>query len=231
MTSKLTNAERRRLERQRRRTLNIIVVSGISLIAAGLVLYIVLRPIDDLVEITPQTYPVPVDGLMIGNPDAPVLLEAFEDFQCPACKQFTDQIKQDVMEAFIFTGVARVHFRHNPFLGGESVQAANAAMCANDQDRFWDFHEMLFANQLGENIGSFSDRRLSAMADLLGLDMDAWSACYNSEAFEEAIQADLDEARSRGVTGTPTLFVNGEMLDSYDFNTIQTAINAAAAEE
>jgi len=228
MSSNLTQAERRRLERKRRRTLNLIIVAGVSLIAAGFVLYVALRPIDDLIEITPQTYPVPVDGLTIGDPEAPVLVEVFEDFQCPSCKQFSDAIKPQVLQSFVYTGVARFQFRQYPFLGGDSFRAANAAMCADEQGRFWDFHDILFANQLAENVGAFSDRRMEAMADLLGLDIETWSACVNANEFEAAVQADLAEGRDRGVTGTPTIFVNGTRVAQNDFPSIATAINAAA---
>lgn len=229
MTTKLTNAERRRLERQRRRTLNIIIVAGASLLVSAVVLYLALRPIDDLVEITPNSFPVPSDGLTIGNPDAPVLVEVFEDFQCPSCKLFSDDIKPDILQNFVFVGTARIQFRHNPFIGPDSLRAANAAMCANEQDRFWDFHDVLFANQLGENVGAFSGRRMEAMAELLSLDMETWSACYDADEYEAAIQADLDEARARGVTGTPTVFVNGLMLENFAYGTIAAAIAAAAA--
>lgn len=205
-----------------------IIVAGVSLVAAGFVLWLLLRPVDDLVEITPQSHPVPVDGLVIGHPDAPVLVEAFEDFQCPSCLQFTEQIEPLVLQNFVYAGTARFQFRHNPFIGPDSMRAANASMCANEQGRFWDFHDMLFANQLGENIGAFSDRRMEAMADLLGLDLETWTACYDSDAYESLIQADLDEARTRGVTGTPTIFVNGVKLESADYAGIAAAIAAAS---
>jgi protein-disulfide isomerase len=229
MSTKLTNSERRRQERQRRRTLNIFIVAGGSLLIAAFILYLTLRPIDDLVEITSNNFPVPADGLTIGNPDALVLVEVFEDFQCPSCKQFSDDIKPRILQDFVFVGTARLQFRHNPFIGSDSTRAANAAMCANEQDRFWDYHDMLFANQLGENTGAFSGRRLEAMAELLGLDTETWSACYGAEDYEAAIQDDLDEARARGVTGTPTVFVNGLKLESADYGVIAAAIAAAAA--
>jgi protein-disulfide isomerase len=229
MSSNLTNAERRRLERRRRRTLNTIVVIGISLIAAGLVLYLALRPIDDLVQVTPRNFPVPVDGLVIGDPDAPVLIEAFEDFQCPSCKLFTDDIEGLVLDQYVFNGTARFQYRFYPFLGSESLDAANAAMCANELGRFWDFHDMLFANQVGENLGAFSNRRLETMATQLGLDVEAWSDCYDSERYEDVILADFEEGRERGVLGTPAIFVNGELLAGFDFSVIANAVAAAAS--
>ncbi|HUF39812.1 MAG TPA: thioredoxin domain-containing protein [Anaerolineales bacterium] len=227
MSSKITNAERRRVQRQRRRTLNIIIVAGISLIAAAFILILVLQPVDDLVPITPQTYPVPAEGLSIGNPDAPVLVEVFEDFQCPSCKQFSDAIKPQLLQTFVYNGIARLQFRHYPFIGADSLRAANATMCANEQGRFWDFHDIVFANQLAQNIGAYSDRRLEAMADQLGLDVAAWSACYDEDRYEVDIQADQADAGARGVTGTPTIFVNGGRVAQNDFTSIAAAINAA----
>jgi len=231
MSTNQTRAERRRKERQRRRTLNLIIVAGASLIAAGFFLFIALRPVDDLVEITPKNHPVPAEGLTIGSPDAPVLVEAFEDFQCPACKQFTDDIEPLILQNFVYVGAARFQYRHNPFIGPDSLRAANASMCANEQGRFWDFHDMLFANQLGENSGAFSDRRMEAMAELLGLNVETWTDCFNAEEYETVIQADLAEAGTRSVTGTPTVFVNGVKLESFDYATIAAAIVAASTDQ
>jgi len=227
MSSKTSRAERRRLERQRKRILNIAIIGGVGLIVAGFFLYLSSRPIE-LVVPEDRSFPVPVDGLTVGDPNAPVLVEAFEDFQCPSCLRFTEDIEPLLFQNYIYTGEARFTFRHNPFIGVESMNAANAAMCASEQGMFWEYHDIIFANQLGENIGAYTEARLRAMAEEIGLDVGAWQDCYDSEEYQGVIDADLAESRSRGVTGTPTVFVNGVMLQSFDYQSIAIAIEQAA---
>ncbi len=125
-------------------------------------------------------------------------------------------------------------FRFNPFLddrssGNESDQAANASLCANEQGYFWEYHDILFANQRGENIGAFSNRRLQAFAETLGLDMPAFNACFSANKYQDEILQDLALVRERSVTGTPTVFINGQVLPNFSYTTIQNAIEAALA--
>jgi protein-disulfide isomerase len=85
-------------------------------------------------------------------------------------------------------------------------------MCANAQGRFWDYHDMLFANQTGENVGAFSDRRLVAFAEQLGLNMSDFNTCFNQNTYQSEIQSDYTEGTQRGVSGTPAVFINGVQL-------------------
>ncbi len=155
-------------------------------------------------------------GLSLGDASAPATIDVFEDFQCPACKYFTESIETQVIPNLVDTGKARYVFHTYPFLdggiasdGGESDQAANAAMCANEQGKFWEMHATLFANWDGENQGGFSNTRLQAMAKSIGLDMNAFNACFTTNKYKADIQADMDLGVKMGVSGTPTVFVNG----------------------
>jgi protein-disulfide isomerase len=157
--------------------------------------------------------------LSVGDPNAIVTIDVFEDFQCPACKSFTENIEPLVIENLVATGRARYVFHNYSFLdgngagnGGESDQAANASMCANEQDKFWEMHGTLYTNWNGENQGAFSDRRLQAMAESLGLDMNAFNSCFGSNKYKADIQADFDLGQEMGVSGTPTVFVNGQRV-------------------
>lgn len=230
MSFKASRAEQRRKERQRKQILNITLFGGASLLVAAIFILLSNRPVDDLVQPGARSFPVPTDGLTIGDPAAPVLVEVFEDFQCPSCLRFTEDFEPLILQNFVYNGVARLTFRNYPFIGNESLKAAHGALCANEQGRFWDYHDWLFANQLGENIGAFADKRLEAMAEQMGLDLPAWQECFNAERYEDAIQADLADGRDRGVTGTPTVFVNGVMLPSFDYATVGAAITAAAGQ-
>jgi protein-disulfide isomerase len=192
---------------------------GMIVIGAALVVFAVvfpqIRSVGEIVTVTPAALPNP-DGASLGDPDAAVVIEVFEDFQCIACKNFSQSIEPQIVENIVAAGKARYVFRNYPFIDGdgarnrgESDQAANAAMCAGEQGKFWEMKSTIFANWTGVNQGSLSDRRLQAMAETLGLDMGVFNDCFSGNKYVADIQADFDRGRQLGVSGTPTVFVNG----------------------
>ncbi len=219
-----------RLKRQRQQRLFAIlaIVVG-ALIVTGLLIVPSLRnaaaPVGDFVRITPISRPQ-ADGTALGDANAPVLIEVWEDFQCPACQNFSHNVEPLVVQNLVETGKARYVFRHFPFLDDQAVtkesdQAANASMCAAEQGRFWDYHDLLFANWNGENAGAFSDKRLVAFAESLGLDMEKFNACFKENRYKDQIDKDRADGTRAGVTGTPSVFVNGKIVSpgfvpSYD---------------
>jgi protein-disulfide isomerase len=234
---------REKMQRQQRRQrLNIIGV--ITVVAALVVLAVIwpqLRPVGEIITVTPAALPN-ADGLSLGDPSATVAIQIFEDFQCPACRRFTESTEPLIIENLVATGKARYEFHHYPFLDGngvgsigESDQAANAAMCANEQGKFWEMHSILFANWNGENQGAFSNRRLQAMAESIGLDMDAFNSCFNTDQYESDIQADFDLGQQMGVSGTPSVFVNGQRVGQAgqvpSYQEIADAVNALVPAE
>jgi protein-disulfide isomerase len=123
-------------------------------------------------------------------------------------------------------------FRHYAFLGEESRRAAEAAECANDQGRFWPYHDLLFANQAGENTGAFADDRLKAFASQLALDQARFNQCLDSRQHRAEIDAAVREATAQGIPGTPTVFVSSggaqvRLGNPLDFAEIQRAVEAA----
>lgn len=234
---------RERMQRQQRRQ-RLIILGAITLVAALVVFALVwqqLRPVGEIIAVTPAALPN-ADGLSLGDPDAPVAIQIFEDFQCPACQRFTESTEPLIIENLVATGKARYEFHHYPFLDGngvgaigESDQAANAAMCANEQEKFWEMHSTLFANWNGENQGAFSNRRLQGMAESLGLDMDAFNSCFSANQYEEEIQADFDLGQQMGVSGTPSVFVNGQRVGQPrqvpSYEEIADAVNALVPAE
>jgi protein-disulfide isomerase len=210
----------RRQQRQRQLVVGLIVVGAVLVLAA--VIWPQLQPnannteVGEIVTVVPVALPNP-DGLSLGDPNAPVTIDVFEDFQCPACKYFTEGVETLVVQDLVASGKARYVFHNYPFLdgdgagqGGESDQAANAAMCANEQGKFWEMHSALYANWDGENQGGFSDARLQAIAESVGLDMNAFEGCFADNKYRAEIQADFDLGKQQmGVSGTPTVFVNG----------------------
>lgn len=217
----LSKRETIREERRRKEQRNkLLIIGAATVVALALLAIIILpnlvnanTPVGDIVQITPVAHPKE-DGLAMGPVDAKVTVDVFEDFQCVACKGYTTSIEPLVIQNYVETGKIRYVFRHYPFLDDrssvkESDQAANASMCANAQGRFWDYHDILFAN-FGEGTGAYTDKKLAAYAGSISLDMTAFNACYKDETFDGEIQKDIADASTLGVSGTPTVFVNGQ---------------------
>jgi protein-disulfide isomerase len=98
------------------------------------------------------------------------------------------------------------------FLGDESVLAASASECANEQGRFWDYHDVLFSHTAGRNQGVFSRAKLEQYAADAGLDSIAFNTCVESGRYDDWVRAQTDAGRQQGVMATPTLFVNGRPI-------------------
>jgi protein-disulfide isomerase len=104
----------------------------------------------------------------------------------------------------------RFGYQHFAFLGSESIWAAEASECAGDQDRFWEYHDLLFDSQSGENQGAFSKDNLKKLARPLGLDQAAFDQCLDSGKYERLVQDETNAAQQLGVRSTPTFLINGE---------------------
>lgn len=148
----------------------------------------------------------------LGSADAPVTIIEFSDFQCPFCSRFTMITFKQIEEEYVGTGLVKVVFRQFAFLGQESQWAAEAAECANEQGRFWEYHDKLFSSQAGENRGAFSKSNLKRFAAELGLGTQAFNQCLDSGRYADEVKEDTAEGKRRGVQGTPTFFVNGQKL-------------------
>ncbi len=216
-TTKRQAVREKRQRRQRKQRLYIILgIVGVAVIIAALLIIPSLQPAGDIVTITPHERPM-VDGRAMGDPNAPVTIEVYEDFQCPACKTFSEQIEPQVVDTYVATGEVYYIFRHFPFLDdraprNESDQAANASMCARDENRFWDYHDILFDNLNGEKQGAFSDNSLVTFAEALGLGMESFNQCFVANWKNDETDADLLSGRDSGVTGTLSVFINGRMI-------------------
>jgi protein-disulfide isomerase len=157
------------------------------------------------------------DGMALGDTDAPATLEMFEDFQCPFCLRFTAEWEPLLIE-YVEAEDLRLVFRNLPILGEESVYAAAAAVCAAEQDGFWEYHRQLFlvqaeANQHENeqlNVGRFTLDELVQYAEESGLDRQGFGACLEDPATLAAVQADYDAARDAGLRSTPSLILNGQ---------------------
>jgi protein-disulfide isomerase len=208
-----------------------LIVAGALLIVAFVVLLPTLTPVGAIATPAPFNYPSPNDHAL-GDPKAPVVVEEFSDFQCPFCKRFHDETEDQIIDQYVRTGKVYFVFRHFPIVdrdspNQESHNAAQAAVCAGRQNKFWSFADMLFANQTGENIGNFTPRRLEAMAQQAGLDLVAFRACYGSSDARAAVAADALLGSQKGISSTPSFLINGTpFLGAQSFEAFQKAIEA-----
>lgn len=151
-------------------------------------------------------------GKVQGLATAPITLEEYADFQCPACGAYARGTIKQIEEKYVKNGTVKIVFRQFAFIGEESIRAAEATECANEQNKFWEFYDTLFANQAGENQGAFADDKLSGFAQGLGLDMAAFSACFSSGKYRAVIQSETANGQLRGVSSTPTSFLNDKKI-------------------
>lgn len=179
-------------------------------------------------------------GAMLGDPDAPVTLQIYADYQCPHCRVFHHEIEPRIVDDYVRGGKVRLEFIDFPVIGldaldelsddsKESVQAAEAAMCAAEQESYMPYREALYAGDLEPNSGALSDVNLVTVARELELDTGAFTECLSTGRYEEGIIAGSLAAFEMGVQGTPTMAIDGEILpltrDGYDG--VRTALDDA----
>lgn len=202
-----------------------MVLVSIGAVAIGLVVVLLASGMlggrgggsgDLLVPIrpTPTDLVDPANPRAVGRAGAPVTIDVWSDFQCPACGFFARSVEPDLIDEFVKAGTVRVVYRDFAFLDGgqadgESQRAAISARCAGDQGKFWPFHDYLFENQSGENQGTFSTSRMDQIATAVGLDLGKFHGCVGQASVADAVRAEKAEGSQAGVGSTPTLAING----------------------
>lgn len=172
---------------------------------------------------TPVHAPRPV----LGAASAVVEIHEYGDFQCPSCGAFSRSIRPLIVAAYVDTGKARIIWHDFAWIGSESRAAANAARCAGAQGKFWEYHDLLYANQAGENQGAFATANLKAFGDVVGVDGVPFAACIDEGTYSGAVQADFADVRSLGFTGTPTFVIGGQrIVGAQPFEVFQATIEA-----
>jgi protein-disulfide isomerase len=168
-------------------------------------------------------------GEQRGSASAPVLVEEYGDFQCPHCADFQREVGPTV-DRLVNAGTIRFDYHPIAFIGPESTTAASAAVCAGDQGKFWPYHDQLFAQQGAENSGTFSTSRLLAIGRQVGLTDQRFATCVNHSTYNGWVSKATDDASRRGVTQTPTVFVDGQVAPgAISAKGLQAAVEAALA--
>jgi protein-disulfide isomerase len=185
---------------------------------------------------TPAELTDPSNPRALGTASAPITIDVWSDFQCPACGLFAKSIEPDLISEFVKPGTVRLVYRDMAFidggdLNGESHQAGAAARCAGDQGKFWQYHDYVFENQNGENKGWFSPDRLAKVAQAVGLDVSKYGSCMAGDAPEKAVTVETDQGGAAGVFTTPTLATNGvlQMPGALSMDQVRTLVAAELA--
>ncbi|WP_026124499.1 DsbA family protein [Nocardiopsis baichengensis] len=178
------------------------------------------------------------DPTALGDPDAPVVLIAYSDFQCPFCAAWVQETQPELVERYVEEGDLRIEWREFPYKGETSRIMAVGARAAAEQDAFWEYHEAVYAAQdelegtAPEDIGG----ELTAVAADLGLDSGRFAEDLEREDLAAEVEEDFAEGRGVGVTGTPAFLVDGnpvmgaQPLEVFT-DTIDRALDDARSEE
>lgn len=160
-----------------------------------------------------------VDGNALGNANAPVVLDVYADYQCPYCAAYSLNIEPVIVTKYVTAGIVRIVHHDFEFIGAqtpnrESRLAAAGAVCALAQNKYWPYDHWVFNNQLGENVGSFTQDRLVAIAAAAGLDTAAFGTCLSDPATLQTVSAATANALNvMNIVSTPSIFLNGVSAD------------------
>lgn len=192
------------------------VVLALVVVAGGLFIVRAARspkykPVVTTAPITPAT----AEGYLMGNPNAPVQVMEFADFECPACGNFSVVTEPDVRARIINTGLASYRYFDFPLpMHKNTMAASNAAACAADQGKFWEMHDALFRNQPEWNGEATDDPKkfFLGYAKTLGLNTDTWEKCFDQQLHQPRILANQAEGERRKVQSTPTFVIGTRMI-------------------
>jgi len=147
---------------------------------------------------------------LLGDASAKITIIEFGDFQCHQCNNWFHNTRPQIYENYIKPGKANLVFVDLAFLGKDSPKAAQAAYCAEDQGKYWEYHNMLYDSQEPQIDGGWaSNERLKAFAFDIGLNMSLFEECLDSNKYEKRVQFNINQAKSNGATGTPTFILVG----------------------
>jgi protein-disulfide isomerase len=163
-----------------------------------------------------------------GNESAPVTIIEFSEYQCPYCGKYVRETLSQLDKEYIQTGKVKYYFRDFPLSFHQYAQkAAEAARCANDQGKLWEYHDKVFEEQ-----DLLSLEKLKEWAEGLGLNAGEFNKCLDEGKYKEAVKKDFSDGQAAGVQGTPSFFINGKPLrGAQPYESFKTAIDEALGED
>jgi protein-disulfide isomerase len=182
--------------------------------------------------------PLPeAEGYLLGSADAPLTVVEYADFECPVCAYFSTITEPDIRKRLIETGQINFRYMHYHIPSHPNTWAAShAAACANEQGKFWEMHDAIYAAQ--DRWAGTATRKpkgvLKELATQVGVDVGQWESCFDTQKYQAQLMANQRDAERRGVGGTPTFIIGQKMIGrnmSYDeFKAyVDTALAAAGA--
>ncbi|MDO8495284.1 MAG: DsbA family protein [bacterium] len=173
------------------------------------------------------------DDPVLGHPNATVTIVEFSDFQCPFCRKFWEDAYVQIKKEYIDTGKVKLVFRDFPLDFHPAAEpSAQAAECADDQGKFWEYHDKIFSAQAlqGQGTVSYGVPELKKWAQETNLNTAQFNQCLDSGKYKEEVSKDLQAGSALGVSGTPTLFVNGRrVIGAQPFATFKAIIDQELA--
>ena len=191
---------------------SIIFIGAIVLVLIGAILAFSTSGNDSDSEINTMhgSVSTTMGSSILGNPDAPITIIEFGDYQCHQCYNWFHNTKPAIFQNYVDTGKANFIFIDLAFLGRDSPKAAQASYCAEDQGKYWEYHDMLYTSQESQiDNGWANSERLKAFAFSLGLDMELFDSCFDSGKYSKRVQYNISEAKKHGIRGTPGFFIIG----------------------
>ena len=144
---------------------------------------------------------------ILGDSNAPLTLVEWGDYQCTYCHRFHEEVKDSVLSNFVESGKIRFTFRDFTLNGPASVLAAEAAYCAGDQNKYWEYHDELYNNWEGENTGWVTMSNLKRFASNVGLDMNQFDKCVQDHGYKQKVLSNYKYGQQIGVSATPTFMI------------------------
>lgn len=221
----------------RRRSLGkFYLLLGIIVVVAGTAILVNSRPVkQDLFQVDPNAPPVAVEGYLMGNPDAPVRVREWADFECPTCVQFVAVTEPDLRQ-LVRAGEVSFEYFFFPLteIHQSAAAAAYAAACAGDQgnEQFWAMHDAIYGGYNDWAAGRVRNPRgvFRKYGQQIGLDVGAWEKCYDSDRFHDLITSHKAEGLRLGINGTPTFLVGDVMVvGGVPYDRLKAVIDSVAA--
>lgn len=204
----------------------VLALALVAVLAAGVLVAFQTSGSSGSATVPPKT--AASNGRTLGDANAPVTVVEYADFQCPICKRAETEVISRLEQDYVNQGKVKIEFRDYAFIGQDSWNAAQAALAANDQGKFWQYHDALFNAQGQENSGQFSYTNLVRIAQQVGLDVPTFEKTLSSNAHLAEVQQEVDQASKAGVDSTPTFFIGDKkIVGIQSYSQFQSAINAA----
>ncbi len=221
-------------QQQKKATPFYALLALIAVIGVAAIGWLATRPKGAVTSVDPSV-PVEAEGYLMGNPNAPVQVLEFADFECPACSQFATITEPDVRTRLVETGMISFRFYDFPLqMHPNTWEASHTAACANEQGKFWEMHDQLFNTQDRWN-GIATRRPKGVFEDLartIGLDMAKWEDCYDSRRYQRQIEANRAEAVRRNAGSTPTFVIGSRMIGAaIGYDAFKAYVDSALAEK